>query len=190
MTLPAWNRRRRLLQEELWRILGRPPAAVEPTGEVRDRIEWDGVVVEKLVYETEPGQAVPALLYLPTACAPPFPALVICMGHGESKTTPGPLHAGPLFARLGIACLCADPIGEEERNRDGRCGTRAHDDGRRVHPLPRRRPQGDRQDGVGPDDGAGLPRHRAATSTHNALVAPGSPSAARWPATCWRWTNG
>ena len=39
----------------------------------------------------------------------------------------GPLHAGPLFARLGIACLCADPIGEEERNRAGRCGTRAHD---------------------------------------------------------------
>ena len=127
MTLPAWNWRRGRLQEELWRILGRPAAAGEPTGEVRDRIEWDGVVVEKLVYETEPGQAVPALLYLPTACAPPFPALVICMGHGESKTTPGPLHAGPLFARLGIACLCADPIGEEERNRAGHRGTRAHD---------------------------------------------------------------
>ena len=127
MTLPAWRRRRRLLQEELWRILGRPADTVEPSGEVRDRTEWDGVVVEKLVYETEPGQAVPALLYLPTACAPPFPALVICMGHGESKTTPGPLHAGPLFARLGIACLCADPIGEEERNRAGHRGTRAHD---------------------------------------------------------------
>ena len=127
MTLPVWNRRRRLLQEELWRILGRPADTVEPSGEVRDRTEWDGVVVEKLVYETEPGQAVPALLYLPTACAPPFPALVICMGHGESKTTPGPLHAGPLFARLGIACLCADPIGEEERNRAGHRGTRAHD---------------------------------------------------------------
>ena len=127
MTLPAWRRRRRLLQEELWRILGRPADTVEPSGEVRDRTEWDGVVVEKLVYETEPGQAVPALLYLPTACAPPFPALVICMGHGESKTTPGPLHAGPLFARLGIACLCVDPIGEEERNRAGHRGTRAHD---------------------------------------------------------------
>ena len=127
MTLPAWNRRREQLQEELWRILGRPRATVEPAGEVRNRIEWDGVVVEKLVYETEPGQAVPALLYLPAACPPPFPAVVISMGHGESKTTPGPLHAGPLFARLGIACLCADPIGEEERNRDGRCGTRAHD---------------------------------------------------------------
>ena len=127
MTLPAWNRRRALLQEELWRILGRPADTVQPAGEVRDRIEWDGVVVEKLVYESEPGQAVPALLYLPTTSAPPFPALVICMGHGESKTTPGPLHAGPLFARLGIACLCADPIGEEERNRAGHCGTRAHD---------------------------------------------------------------
>ena len=127
MTLPVWNRRRRLLQEELWRILGRPADTVEPSGEVRARTEWDGVVVEKLVYETEPGQAIPALLYLPAACPPPFPALVICMGHGESKTTPGPLHAGPLFARLGIACLCVDPIGEEERNRAGHRGTRAHD---------------------------------------------------------------
>ncbi len=127
MTLPVWNTRRGHLREELWRILGRPRATVEPAGEVRDRIEWDGVAVEKLVYESEPGQAVPALLYLPTACPPPFPALVLGMGHGESKTTPGPLHAGPLFARLGIACLCADPIGEEERNRTGHRGTRAHD---------------------------------------------------------------
>ena len=31
--------------------------------------------------------------------------------------------------------------------------------GGRIQPLPRRRPQGDRQDGVGPDDGARLPGH-------------------------------
>jgi hypothetical protein len=34
------------------------------------------------------------------------------MGHGESKTTPGPLYAGPLYAKLGFACQCADPNGE------------------------------------------------------------------------------
>ena len=47
MTLSAWTRRRGKLQEELWRILGRPRATVEPAGEVRDRVEWDGVAVEK-----------------------------------------------------------------------------------------------------------------------------------------------
>jgi dienelactone hydrolase len=127
MNLDTWLERRVLLRNRLWEILGRPAEGVEPAGEVRGRFVWGDIAVEKIVYEVEPGQSVPALLYLPLNVQPPFPAIVISMGHGESKTTPGPLYAGPLYAKLGIACLCADPIGEEERNLVGRQGTRAHD---------------------------------------------------------------
>jgi dienelactone hydrolase len=125
--LKAWLEGRAHLQNRLWEILGRPAIEVEPRAEVRDRLAWDGVIVEQIVYDVEPGQSVPALLYLPRNVAPPYPAIVIAMGHGESKTTPGPLYAGPLYAKLGIACLVADPNGEEERNIQGRQGTRAHD---------------------------------------------------------------
>ena len=122
MERDTWLKRRTHLQDRLWDILGRPTREVVPHGETRDRCAWNEVVVEKIVYEVEPGQSVPALLYLPSHVAPPFPAMVIAMGHGESKTTPG-----PLYARLGIACLVADPNGEEERNTGGGQGTRAHD---------------------------------------------------------------
>jgi len=125
--LGVWQPRRSSLQERLWGVLGRPAEEVAPDGEVRARVELDGLVVEKVVYETEPGQGVPALLYLPKDVQSPFPAVIVAMGHGESKTTPGPLYAGPLYAKLGIACLVPDPNGEEERNIAGGKGTRAHD---------------------------------------------------------------
>ena len=127
MDLEAWLKRREHLRGRLWEVLGRPVEEVAPSGEVRGRLAWGGLIVEKVVYETEPGQSVPALLYLPSSVEPPFPAIVLAMGHGESKTTPGPLYAGPLYAKLGFACLCPDPNGEEERNIAGGKGTRAHD---------------------------------------------------------------
>jgi dienelactone hydrolase len=127
MDLDTWRTRRIVLRDRLWDILGRPHHPVAPHGETRDRFRWGGVTVEQVVYEAEAGSSVPALLYLPAHVPPPHPAIVIAMGHGESKTTPGPLYAGPLYARLGIACLCADPIGEEERHIRGEQGTRAHD---------------------------------------------------------------
>ena len=75
--LDAWLNRRVHLQDRLWEILGRPAAEVEPRAEVRDRFVWDGVIVEQIVYDVEPGQSVPALLYLPRNVAPPFPAIAI-----------------------------------------------------------------------------------------------------------------
>lgn len=127
VNLEAWQSRRSFLKERLWSILGRPAATVRPGGEMRGRVELDELAVEKIVYETEPGQAVPALLYVPRDVKPPFPAVIMAMGHGESKTTPGPLYTGPLYAKIGIACLVPDPNGEEERNLAGGKGTRAHD---------------------------------------------------------------
>jgi dienelactone hydrolase len=127
MDRDTWLARRVALQDRLWAVLGRPCRKVAPRGETRDRFAWDGVTVEQVVYEAEADGSVPALLYLPAHVPPPHPALVIAMGHGESKSTPGPLYAGPLYARLGIACLCADPIGEDERHIHGGQGTRAHD---------------------------------------------------------------
>ena len=56
-----------------------------------------------------------------------MPAIVLTFGHGGSKSQWQYNYAGQVFARMGLACLALDPIGEEERHRDGKLGTRAHD---------------------------------------------------------------
>ncbi len=93
MERDEWVVHRSHLQDRLWGVLGRPDGMVEPACEVRSRSSLGDVVVERIVYEVEPDQSAPALLYLPGNAEPPFPAVAIAMGHGESKTTPGPLYA-------------------------------------------------------------------------------------------------
>jgi hypothetical protein len=56
-----------------------------------------------------------------------MPAVILTFGHGGSKSFWSYQYAGQLYARLGIACLAIDPIGEEERNANGKRGTREHD---------------------------------------------------------------
>jgi dienelactone hydrolase len=86
-----------------------------------------GYSVRKLVYEAEPGSSVPADLYLPRPRKGRVPAIIIAYGHGGSKSAYSSQYAGQLYAKLGFAVLAADPLGEEERDPDGRLGTRTHD---------------------------------------------------------------
>jgi len=147
----AWQARCR---QRLRAMLGIPCQRVPLEPESRGQIEHDGIVVEKWVFTAEPGSRVPAVLYRPKdpfansaglsnragsarepgtgskRTQPPMPAMVLTFGHGGSKSQWAYNYAGQLYARLGIACLALDPIGEEERHIKGRLGTRAHD------PLP------------------------------------------------------
>jgi dienelactone hydrolase len=115
------------LREFLWEKCGMPtqrvPSAVRRVG----RVAGDGLTIEKLVYGTEPGSSVPANLYLPRPRKGRVPAIIIAYGHGGSKSGYSSQYAGQLYAKLGFAVLAADPLGEEERDPDGRLGTRTHD---------------------------------------------------------------
>jgi dienelactone hydrolase len=86
-----------------------------------------GVVAERVTYATQFGLRVPAILYLPTQRRGPVPALVVVNGHGGDKYSWYAFYSGILYARAGAAVLTYDPIGEGERHRDRRSGTRAHD---------------------------------------------------------------
>jgi len=87
----------------------------------------EGFTLERLVYTTEPCSKVPAHLYLPRPRRGRVPAIVIAHGHGGSKSMFASQHAGQLYAKAGFAVLATDPLGEEERDPDGRLGTRTHD---------------------------------------------------------------
>lgn len=111
----------------LAQALGIPPRGGTLHEESRGQIDHAGVVIEKWVFTAEPGSRVPALVYRPKAVTGRIPALVFTYGHGSSKSAWSYHYAGLLYARLGIAALAIDPIGEEERHLTGRMGSRAHD---------------------------------------------------------------
>ncbi|MBI4658462.1 MAG: acetylxylan esterase [Verrucomicrobia bacterium] len=112
---------------QLSAMLGIPNQRVPLAPESRGQFEHDGIVVEKWIFTSEPGSRVPALLYRPIRTVGLMPAMVFTYGHGSSKSSWPYQYAGQLYARLGLACLAIDPIGEEERHAKGGLGTRAHD---------------------------------------------------------------
>ncbi len=122
----AWQSETRA---KLSKALGIPDKRVPLNAEKRGEIERDGVVIEKWVFTSEPGSRIPAVLYRPAKrpANSKMPAIVLTFGHGGSKSQWQYNFAGQLYARMGLACLAMDPIGEEERHAKGRLGTRAHD---------------------------------------------------------------
>jgi hypothetical protein len=90
------------------------------------RQECGDYVIERLLYEVEPGSTVPAHLYVPKEARYPSPALILGSGHGGSKSKYYNQYAGQLYARAGLLCLIPDPPGEEERDEQCRMGVRGH----------------------------------------------------------------
>ena len=115
------------LRRSLIEMLGIPPLGGPTHAESRGVVEHDGIMVEKWVFTAEPGSKVPALLFRPAKPAGKMPVVVFTYGHGSSKSAWSYQYAAMLYAKLGLASLAIDPIGEEERHVDGRMGSRAHD---------------------------------------------------------------
>jgi dienelactone hydrolase len=121
-------------REERWRrqicdnfFVPEPLPALEASTE-RRFTPARGVRAEGLLYRTQLGLLVPAILYLPDPLpAGKIPAFIIVNGHGGDKYSWYSWYTGILFARGGVAVLTYDPVGEGERNRLHRSGTRAHD---------------------------------------------------------------
>ena len=115
------------LRRALHDLLGIPTVRCDLAPESRGQIERDGIIVEKWIWTSEPGSRVPSVLYRPAHPTAPMPSIVITCGHGGSKSQWQYTYIPQLYARLGLACLVLDPIGEEERHICGDMGTRAHD---------------------------------------------------------------
>lgn len=109
--------------------LALPATRGELAAEQRQGLDLaDGVVVEKWLYTAEPGSRIPANLYRPKDFPGRVPAIVMTCGHGDSKSLAHMQYVARTYARVGVACLLADPLGEEERHPQGRLGTREHDE--------------------------------------------------------------
>ena len=119
--------------QESWRgklrgMLGLPVERVPLATESRSQFVHGKLMIEKCIFTSEPGSRIPAVLYRPvTPSERKMPAVILTYGHGGSTSQPDYQYLAQLFAKLGIACLAMDPIGEEERHITGGLGTRAHD---------------------------------------------------------------
>lgn len=124
---PAFSAWQAGMRQQLSRMLGIPDQRVPLEAERRGQFTCGDVVVEKWIFTSEPGSRVPAVFYRPKQVGHRIPCVVLTFGHGGSKSQVSYDYLGQLLAKLGIACLAAEPIGEEERHLRGQLGTRAHD---------------------------------------------------------------
>lgn len=116
-----------VLLKKINSMLGFPHDRCDLDAQSRGTLDWGDILVEKWIWTSEPGSKVPAVLYRPKNPQKPMPAIVITCGHGGSKSHWQYTYVPQLYAKLGVATLVLDPIGEEERHIKGWLGTRAHD---------------------------------------------------------------
>ncbi len=115
------------LRDQLVDMLGIPKERCDLAPELRGQLERPEIAIEKWIWSSEPGSRVTSALYRPAHSEGKIPAVVMTCGHGGSKSHWQYTYVAQLYARLGLACLVLDPIGEEERHIEGKMGTRAHD---------------------------------------------------------------
>lgn len=94
---------------------------------VRETLQREGYRIESLVYEVEPGDAVPAMLLIPDRVNADKPAPAVAVWHQHAgqyhlgKSEPAGLdgdplhHTGAALAKEGYVVLCPDALCFEER---------------------------------------------------------------------------
>ena len=115
-------------RDRLLQCLGGPwpdPCDLKPR--IRETMQQDGYRIESVTYESEPGDAVPALLLIPDGVSGRSPAPGICVWHqhagqwAKGKSEPAGIgwdpmhHTGAALCREGYVVLCPDALCFEER---------------------------------------------------------------------------
>ncbi|MDD2598043.1 MAG: alpha/beta hydrolase family protein [Kiritimatiellae bacterium] len=82
-------------------------------------VQREGYRIEKVIFESQPGLFVTALLFLPDAsesCKPPYPGILISCGHSTDGKSLADYQRGAVQGALdGFAVLIFDPIDQGER---------------------------------------------------------------------------
>ena len=118
-SLSDWTERRDQYHDQLLEMLGldpfpeRTPLNARITGSV----ESDGVIAERIHFQSRPGLYVTGNFYRPVKQDAPLPAILYVCGHGRVKRDGVSLgnkthyqHHGAWFARNGYVCLTIDTI--------------------------------------------------------------------------------
>lgn len=113
----GWMERQQRVRETLARVLGPFPERTPLRTRVTGSFERDGMIVEKLVYESVPGYHVTAVLFRPNGTPEPRPAIVYFSGHSEQAFRSDAYQRVILnLVRKGFVVLAIDPVGQGERH--------------------------------------------------------------------------
>jgi dienelactone hydrolase len=99
-------------------LIGGLPAEKTPLrARVTGIVPMDGYRIERLVFESQPGLFVTALLYVPDAPVGPRPAVLLPCGHSPvGKAYANYQEIGGRLAKRGYVVLSWDPVGQGERS--------------------------------------------------------------------------
>ena len=80
--------------------------------------EKKGYRLENVLFDSFPGMQVNATVYVPLDFAPPFPAVIVCVGHSGKQFASYQLPA-QFFARSGFLAVVFDPPGQQSEKQPG-----------------------------------------------------------------------
>ena len=110
-------KRRAYVRERMLAELGGLPERTPLNARVVGSFERAGYRVENVIFESQPHFYVTANLYVPTRGQPPYPAVLMPLGHERGgKSNADWQHVLVSLARRGFVCLTWDPLGQGERS--------------------------------------------------------------------------
>ena len=122
-----WDNHAPALRQSLRDVFRFPETSCELRTRQVGEVDLGEVVIEKVLYDSEPQSVVTANVYRPAGPGGRRrPALILPSGHGGSKSSPYNQYMGQMYAKAGCVVLAFDPVGEEERDEKGRLGVRGH----------------------------------------------------------------
>jgi cephalosporin-C deacetylase-like acetyl esterase len=113
-TREAAVRRQAEVRAKVLKLIGGLPERTPLNAKVLGTTQLDGFRIEKVLFESQPGFFVTALLYVPDGASEKRAAVVMAPGHGPAGKASETSFA-VAFARNGFVVLSYDPIGQGER---------------------------------------------------------------------------
>ena len=103
------------VRKQVLALIGTFPAKTPLNAQVLGTTQADGFRIEKILFDSQPGFHVTALLYIPNGKeGTKLPAILMAPGHAATGKA-GDYALAATFARNGFAVLSYDPIGQGER---------------------------------------------------------------------------
>ena len=108
--------RQAMVRKQILSLIGTLPERTPLNARTLGSTQADGFRIEKVLFDSQPGFPVTALLYIPdgTPSDRKLPAILITPGHGPAGKA-SDYNSAALFARNGFIVLSYDPIGQGER---------------------------------------------------------------------------
>jgi len=105
-----------MVRKQILSLIGSLPERTPLNARVLGSTQADGFRIEKVLFDSQPGFPVTALLYLPdgTPASGKHPAILMSPGHSPAGKA-SDYRTAALFARNGFIVLSYDPIGQGER---------------------------------------------------------------------------